>query len=76
MEETVGNPETATVEEQQVEDFGSSEFFETLEKDVNGAIADDDTEATQQAVGTEQVTQQEAVGSDNVGWDDDGNPYK
>ena len=76
MEETVGNPETATVEEQQVEDFGSSEFFETLEKDVNGAIADDDTEATQQEVGTEQVTRQSTAGSDNVGWDDDGNPYK
>ena len=76
MEETVGNPETATVEEQQVEDFGSSEFFETLEKDVNGAIADDDTEATQQEVGTEQVTRQSTAGSNNVGWDDDGNPYK
>ena len=76
MEETVGNPETATVEEQQVEDFGSSEFFETLEKDVNGAIADDDTEATQQEVGTEQVTRQSTACSNNVGWDDDGNPYK
>jgi hypothetical protein len=79
MEETVGNPETATVEEQQVENkvFGSSDnFFEALEQDVNGSITDDNTEATQQAVGTEQVTQQEAVGSDNVGWDDDGNPYK
>ena len=79
MEETVGNPETATVEEQQVENkvFGSSDnFFEALEQDVNGTITDDSTEATQQAVGTEQVTQQETVGSDNVGWDDDGNPYK
>ena len=79
MEETVGNPETATVEEQQVENkvFGSSDnFFEALEQDVNGTITDDSTEATRQAVGTEQVTQQETVGSDNVGWDDDGNPYK
>ena len=35
MEETVGNPETATVEEQQVENkvFGSSDnFFEALEE--------------------------------------------
>jgi hypothetical protein len=79
MEETVGNPETATVEEQQVENkvFGSSDnFFEALEENVNGVVTEDNTEATQQAVGTEQVTQQEAVGSDNVGWDDDGNPYK
>ena len=79
MEETVGNPETATVEEQQVENkvFGSSDnFFEALEQDVNGTITDDSTEATRQTVGTEQVTQQETVGSDNVGWDDDGNPYK
>jgi len=79
MEETVGNPETATVEEQQIEDkvFGSSDnFFEALEQDVNGSITDDNTEATRQTVGTEQVTQQETVGSDNVGWDDDGNPYK
>ena len=79
MEETVGNPETVTIEEDQVTDkvFGSSDnFFEALEGDVNGMVADDNTEATQQAVGTEQVTQQEAVGSDNVEWDDDGNPYK
>ena len=79
MEETVGNPETVTIEEDQVTDkvFGSSDnFFEALEGDVNGIVADDNTEATQQAVGTEQVTQQEAVGSDNVEWDDDGNPYK
>jgi len=79
MEETVGNPETVTIEEDQVTDqvFGSSDnFFEALEGDVNGMITEDSTEATQQAVGTEQVTQQEAVGSNNVEWDDDGNPYK
>ena len=79
MEETVGNPETATVEEQQIEDkvFGSSDnFFEALEENVNGVVTEDNTEATRQEVGTEQVTQQETVGSDNVGWDDDGNPYK
>jgi len=79
MEETVGNPETVTIEEDQVTDqvFGSSDnFFEALEENVNGIVTDDSTEATQQAVGTEQVTQQEAVGSDNVEWDDDGNPYK
>ena len=79
MEETVGNPETVTIEEDQVTDkvFGSSDnFFEALEGDVNGMITEGSTEATQQAVGTEQVTQQEAVGSNNVEWDDDGNPYK
>ena len=79
MAETVGNPETVPIEEDQVTDkvFGSSDnFFEALEGNVNGVITDDSTEATQQAVGTEQVTQQEAVGSDNVEWDDDGNPYK
>ena len=79
MEETAGNPEALTIDENQVEDqvFGSSDgFFEALEEDVNGVITEDSTEATRQEVGTEQVTQQETVGSDNVGWDDDGNPYK
>ena len=79
MEETAGNPEAVTTDENQVEDqvFGSSDgFFEALEEDVNGVVAEDSTEATRQEVGTEQVTQQETVGSDNVGWDDDGNPYK
>ena len=79
MEETAGNPEAVTTDENQVEDqvFGSSDgFFEALEEDVNGVITEDSTEATRQEVGTEQVTQQETVGSDNVGWDDDGNPYK
>ena len=79
MEETAGNPEAVTIDENQVEDqvFGSSDgFFEALEKDVNGVVTEDSTEATRQEVGTEQVTQQETVGSDNVGWDDDGNPYK
>ena len=79
MEETAGNPETGTIEDNQVEDqvFGSSDgFFEALEENVNGVITEDSTEATRQEVGTEQVTQQETVGSDNVGWDNDGNPYK
>ena len=79
MEETAGNPEAVTIDENQVEDqvFGSSDgFFEALEEDVNGVITEDSTEATRQEVGTEQVTQQTTVGSDNVGWDDDGNPYK
>ena len=79
MEETAGNPEVVTIDENQVEDqvFGSSDgFFEALEENVNGVITEDSTEATRQEVGTEQVTQQETVGSDNVGWDDDGNPYK
>ena len=80
MEETVGNPETVTIEEDQVTDkvFGSSDnFFEALEGNVNGAITDDSTEATQQNIGTEQATLKETVGSNNVDeWDDDSNPYK
>jgi len=79
MEETAGNPEVVTIDENQVEDqvFGSSDgFFEALEENVNGVVTEDNTEATRQEVGTEQVTQQETVGSDNVGWDNDGNPYK
>jgi len=77
MIETAGNPEISSANEVENEVFGSSEgFFEALEEDVNGIIADSNTEATQQTVDTEQVTQQQTVGSDNVGWDDDGNPYK
>ena len=77
MEETAGNPGVPTADEVEAEVLGSSEgFFEALEDDVNGIIADSNTEATQQTVDTEQVTQQQTVGSDNVGWDDDGNPYK
>ena len=78
MEETVGNLKAAPTEEEvESEVFSSSDgFFEALEENVNGIIADDNTEATQQQVGTEQVTQQETVGSNNVEWDDDGNPYK
>ena len=77
MTETAGNPEISSANEVENEVFGSSEgFFEALEEDVNGIIADSNTEATQQTVDTEQVTQQQTVGSNNVGWDDDGNPYK
>jgi len=77
MEETAGNPGVPTADEVEAEVLGSSEgFFEALEEDVNGIIANSNTEATQQTVDTEQVTQQQTVGSNNVGWDDDGNPYK
>tara|TARA_R100001082_G_scaffold94807_1_gene61852 strand:- start:1255 stop:2103 length:849 start_codon:yes stop_codon:yes gene_type:complete len=56
MSETAGNPAQA----------GSSEgFFEALEKDVNGVIAED-TEVTQQSIGPEQATQSQEVGSNNV----------
>ena len=78
MEETVGNPEVE-VSEQEAQDevFGSSDsFFEAMEDNVNGMIAEDNTEATRQVAGTPEVTQQQAVGSNNVEWDDDGNPYK
>ena len=60
--------------------FGSSEasFFDALENEVNGAIQDEPTEATQQQVGDpEQATRiEQNVGSNSVDWDDDGNPYK
>ena len=60
--------------------FGSSEasFFDALENEVNGAIQEDTTEATQQSISDpEQVTRnQETVGSNSVDWDNDGNPYK
>jgi len=49
MEETAGNPEAVTTDENQVEDqvFGSSDgFFEALEEDVNGVVAEDSTAAT------------------------------
>jgi len=74
MAKDTGNPTTESVDEAV---FGSSDdFFNTLEKDVNGMVADDNTEATQQNVDPEQVTQHQDVGSNNVDWDNDGNPYK
>jgi len=79
MEETAGNPETEATEEKAVEKevFGSSDgFFEAMEQNVNGIIAEDNTEATRQEVGPDQATQQSSVGSNNVEWDNDGNPYK
>ena len=71
MENTEGNLEV--VEETITEDSSDS-FFEALENDVNGMITEGSTEATQQEIGPEQVTQ--AVGSNNVNWEDDSNPYK
>jgi hypothetical protein len=74
MAEDIGNP---TTEEVQDTVIGSSDgFFDALENDVNGMVADDNTEATQQDVDPEQVTQHQTVGSNNVDWDNDGNPYK
>ena len=83
MNESASNPTTAS-EDQALDNaekavFGSSEesFFEALDQEVNGGIQDN-TEATQpQQSDPEQVTRTESkVGSDNVDWDDDGNPYK
>ena len=66
MSELEGNPTEVVDEVMDQPSAGSSEgFFEALEKDVNGVIADD-TEATQQSIGPEQVTQSLNVGSDNV----------
>ena len=63
MSELEGNPVEVDINQ---EDTGSSDgFFEALEKDVNGVIADD-TEATQQSIGPAQVTQSQNVGSHNV----------
>ena len=67
MSELEGNPAEVVDEVMDQPGAGSSEgFFEALEKDVNGVIADNDTEATQQSIGPEQVTQSQYVGSDNV----------
>ena len=83
MNESASNPTTAS-EDQALDNaekavFGASEesFFEALDQEVNGGIQDN-TEATQpQQSDPEQVTRTESkVGSDNVDWDDDGNPYK
>ena len=63
MSELEGNPVEVDINQ---EDTGASDgFFEALEKDVNGVIADD-TEATQQSIGPAQVTQSQNVGSNNV----------
>ena len=83
VQDSVSNPDQATneapVSEAEKAVFGSSEesFFDALENEVNGAIQDN-TEATQQVQSDpEQVTRkQENVGSNNVDWDNDGNPYK
>ena len=60
--------------------FGSSEasFFDALENEVNGAVQEGTTEATQPQISDpEQVTRtEESVGSNSVDWDNDGNPYK
>ena len=66
MSELEGNPVDTVDQVMDQPDTGSSEgFFEALEKDVNGVIADD-TEATQQSIGPAQVTQSLDVGSNNV----------
>ena len=66
MSELEGNPAEAVDQVMDQAGAGSSEgFFEALEKDVNGVIADD-TEATQQSIGPAQVTQSLDVGSNNV----------
>ena len=66
MSELEGNPVDTVDQVKDQPDAGSSEgFFEALEKDVNGVIADD-TEATQQSIGPAQVTQSQDVGSNNV----------
>ena len=74
MAKDTGNPTTEAVNDAVI--GSSDDFFEALENDVNGMVADDNTEATQQNVDPEQVTQHQNVGSDNVDWDNDGNPYK
>lgn len=83
VQQSVSNPEQIS-EDQSIDNteqavFGSSEasFFDALENEVNGAVQDP-TEATQpQSSDPEQVTRTEkSVGSNNVNWDTDGNPYK
>ena len=84
VQESVSNPDQIS-QDQAIDPaekavFGSSEasFFDALENEVNGAIQDEPTEATQQQVGDpEQATRiEQNVGSNSVDWDDDGNPYK
>ena len=83
VQQSASNPEQVS-EDQSIDTaeqavFGSSEesFFDALENEVNGAVQDT-TEATQpQSSDPEQVTRtKESVGSNNVDWDTDGNPYK
>ena len=67
---TQGNP--TTVDQNQAEDavFGSEDFFGQMEKNVNGMV--DDGQETQDET---EATHSES-GSNNVNWDNDGNPYK
>tara|TARA_R100000808_G_C2151183_1_gene160123 strand:- start:567 stop:1487 length:921 start_codon:yes stop_codon:yes gene_type:complete len=86
-EQTKGNPEigmqgdsiedAAASAEVKQSGSGSDGFFEALENQVNGAIQDD-TEVTQsQPSGSEQVTHtNNDLGSNNVDWENDSNPYK
>ena len=83
VQQSASNPEQVS-EDQSIDTaeqavFGSSEesFFDALENEVNGAVQET-TEATQpQLSDPEQVTRtRESVGSNNVDWDTDGNPYK
>ena len=83
VQQSASNPEQVS-EDQSIDTaeqavFGSSEesFFDALETEVNGAVQEP-TEATQpQSSDPEQVTRtRESVGSNNVDWDTDGNPYK
>ena len=74
MAKDTGNPTTEAVNDAVI--GSSDDFFDALENDVNGMVAEDNTEATQQNVDPEQVTQHQNVGSNNVDWDNDGNPYK
>ena len=79
---TQGNP--TTVDQNEAEDavFGSGDFFGQMEKSVNGMVDDgqetqSETEVTHSESGSEQVTHVESPnGSNNVNWDNDGNPYK
>jgi hypothetical protein len=84
-ENTESNPE---VQEKPLNDFESfdslpegtgsegDDFFEALDKSVNGGILDDTTEVTHQvASDPEQVTHSTESGGSNT-WDNDDNPYK
>ena len=84
VQDSVSNPDQPS-QDQAVDPaekavFGSSEasFFDALENEVNGAIQDEPTEATQQQIGdpVQETRSEQNVGSNSVDWDDDGNPYK
>lgn len=53
-----------------------NQFFDGLEKGVNGAILENDHQVTQSQSGSNTVTRTNDAGSSKVDWESDNNPYK